>query len=115
MKIFSAAPDGNESADLEPARYFKLAIEQINSITAWMKTADRAAQPLLVHLDIFLYLAKRYPTSAELLVSSLNIPDIKATFYDWYDRCHKKIPKQFREEIKVSADDLFENLERLAA
>ncbi|WP_437725517.1 hypothetical protein [Sorangium sp. So ce861] len=115
MKFFSTAPEGNESADLEPARYFNLAIEQIKQITEWMRTADRAAQPLLVHLDIFLYLAKKYPDMAELRVASLNIPDIKTTFYDWYERCHKKIPKQFREGIKLSADDLFKDLERLAA
>ncbi|WP_437639473.1 hypothetical protein [Sorangium sp. So ce854] len=115
MKIFSAAPDGNESADLEPARYFNLAIEQVKQITEWMKTADRAAQPLLVHLDIFLYLAKKYPDMAESRVLGLNIPDIKTTFYEWYERCHKKIPKQFREEIRRSADDIFVNLEKLAA
>lgn len=114
MKIRSAAPDGNESADLEPARYFNLAIKQITEITQWMKTADRAAQPLLVHLDIFLYLAKKYPHMAESRVDSLDVPDIKVTFYDWYERCHKKIPKQFREDIKLSADGLFEDLERLA-
>lgn len=115
MKIFSSAPEGNESADLEPARYFNLAIEQIKEITEWMKTADRAAQPLLVHLDIFLYLAKKYPGMAERRVLSLNIPDTKTTFYDWYERCHKKIPTKFREEIKSSADDIFNDLENLAA
>ena len=114
MRIRSAAPDGNESADLEPARYFNLAIQQMTSITEWMKTADRAAQPLLVHLDIFLYLAKKYPDMAESRVDSLDVADMKSTFYGWYERCHKKIPKQFRENIKLSADNLFEDLERLA-
>lgn len=115
MKIFSAAPNGNESADLEPARYFNLAIEQIKKITEWMKTADRAAQPLLVHLDTFVYLARKYPDTAELRIDGLNIPEIKTTFYDWYERCNKKIPKQFREGIKASADEIFKNLEELAS
>lgn len=115
MKIFSAAPEGNESADMEPARYLNLAIEQINKITEWMKTADRAAQPLLVHLDIFILLAKKYPDVAELRMDGLDIPEIKTTFYDWYERCHKKIPKQFRDEIKLSADEIFKSLEDIAA
>lgn len=115
MKVYSAAPDGNESADLEPARYFNLAIEQIKQITEWMKTADRAAQPLLLHLDMFLYLAKKYPGMAERRVMSLDIPDVKSTFYDWYERCNKKIPKQFREDIKISADEIFKSLEDIAA
>lgn len=114
MKIYSAEPDGNESADIEPARYFNFAIEQIEEITEWMRTSDKAAQPLLVHLDIFLHLARKYPGMAKRRVLKLNIPEIKAIFYDWYERCHKKIPKQFREGIKLSADEIFKNLEEIS-
>ena len=114
MKFYSAAPEGNESADLEPARYFNLAIDQIKQITEWMKTADRAAQPLLLHLDVFRYLAKKYPSMAERRIDNLNIPDIKTTFYDWYERSHKKIPKQFRDGVKLSADEIFKDLEEIA-
>ena len=32
MKIFSTAPDGNEMADMANARYFNLAIKQIEEM-----------------------------------------------------------------------------------
>ncbi|OCA77150.1 hypothetical protein BBI01_01420 [Chryseobacterium artocarpi] len=33
MKIYNAHPEGNEMASLEPARYFNLAIEQVEQIS----------------------------------------------------------------------------------
>lgn len=115
MKIFSAAPDGNQSADLEPARYFNLAITQINQITEWMETADRAAQPLLFHVDMYLYLAKKYPEMAGSRIDSLDVPKIRVTFDAWFERCGKKIPAKFRADTKALGDRLFDELEQLAA
>ena len=40
MKIFSTAPDGNEMADMANARYFNLAIKQIEENAEWLKTAN---------------------------------------------------------------------------
>jgi CRISPR type IV-associated protein Csf3 len=113
MKIYSALPEGNQMADLEPARYFNLAIEQINEIHAWLKTAEEASQPLLVHIDIFLHLSKKYPEMAKRRVAKLNVPQIEETFNAWYERCSKKIPAKFRDEIKASADQLFSELKKV--
>lgn len=41
MKIFSTAPDGNEMADMANARYFNLAIKQIEENAEWLKTANK--------------------------------------------------------------------------
>lgn len=38
MKIYSTAPEGNEAADLENARYFNLALKQINSASQWKES-----------------------------------------------------------------------------
>src|SRR6187431_3795535 len=103
MKIYSSKPDGNESADLEPARYFNLALAQIKSISEWMITADQGAQPLLVHLDMYLHISTKYPEMAERRLQGLDIAGVRAVFFDWYERCQKKIPSQFRSEIKESA------------
>lgn len=113
MKIFNAAPEGNESADVEPARYFNLAISQINEIELWMRDTKQAAQPLLVHLDIFVTLAKKYPSLAKGRKRKLKIPQIKETFYAWYERCSPKIPEEFRAGIKSSADSIFLELENV--
>ena len=52
MKVYSTAPEGNQMADLEPARYFNLAIKQIQEAEEWLRTAEESCQPLLVHIDV---------------------------------------------------------------
>jgi hypothetical protein len=114
MRIYSSKPDGNESADLEPARYFNLALTQIKEISEWMTTADEGAQPLLVHLDMFLHISTKYPDMAERRLRNLEIARVREVFFDWYERCQKKIPSQFRSEIKESATEIFDRLEKVA-
>nr|WP_199000574.1 hypothetical protein [Flavobacterium sp. ASV13] len=113
MKIYSTAPEGNQMADLEPARYFNLAIQQIQEAEEWMKTAEEATQALLVHIDIFVYLGKKYPEMANRRVAKLNRNQIKETFYAWFERCGKKIPASFRDGVKESAEALFFELDKI--
>jgi inactivated superfamily I helicase len=113
MKIYSTAPEGNQMADLEPARYFNLAIQQIQEAEEWLRTSEEACQPLLVHVDAFVHLSKRYPEMANRRVVKLNRNQIKETFNSWFERCGKKIPVSFREGIKESADGLFSELEKV--
>lgn len=37
MKIFSTAPEGNEMAELENARYINLALKQIDENIEWLE------------------------------------------------------------------------------
>lgn len=113
MKIYNTAPEGNQMADLEPARYFNLAIQQIQEVELWLRTAEDSCQPLLVHIDVFVYLSKKYPEMANRRVAKLNRSEIKETFYAWFERCGKKIPASFREGIKESADGLFAELDKI--
>jgi hypothetical protein len=113
MKVYSTAPEGNQIADLEPARYFNLAIQQIQEAEEWLKTAEESCQPLLIHIDVFVCLSKKYPEMANRRVVKLNRSQIKETFYAWFERCGKKIPASFREGIKKSADTLFSELEKI--
>lgn len=100
-------------ADLEPARYFNLAIKQIQEAEEWLRTAEEACQPLLVHVDIFVYLSKKYPEMAGRRVAKLNRGQIKDTFNPWFERCGKKISAGFRDGIKESADALFAELDKI--
>jgi len=113
MKIYNSEPDGNEMAGLEPARYFNLAIEQIEKITEWMKTSQDNVQPLLVHLDIFVYLSKKYPEMASRRAAKLNIQQIESVFNDWFERNQKKVTVKYRGGIKESASQLFKELRTL--
>jgi hypothetical protein len=89
-KIFNATPQGNEAADIEPARYFNLAIEQINEAEVWMRDTKEIAQPLLLHIEVFVMLAKKYKDLAKARARKLDIPQIKKTFNEWQERV--KIP-----------------------
>lgn len=112
MKIYSTKPEGNKMADLEPARYFNLAIEQIQEIEEWLKTSEDICQPLLVHIDAFVHFGKHYPEMAKRRVAKLNVNQIEQTFNDWYERVKAKIPAKFRDGIKQNADELFKELEQ---
>lgn len=114
LKIFSAAPNGNEAADLEHAQYLNLAIVKIKEESEYLKTSDQAAQTMLAHIDILLHLSNKFLKDARLLVKVDDVMEWKDTFYKWYEKCKGKIPAKFRDEIKQSADDLFNNLEEIA-
>jgi hypothetical protein len=113
MKIYSTAPEGNQMADLEPARYFNLAIQQIQEAEEWLRTSQEACQHLLVHVDAFVYFSKKYPEMGNRRVEKLNRNQIKETFYAWFERCSKRIPASFRDGIKESADKLFSELDKI--
>lgn len=110
-KIFNSSPEGNESSDIEPARYFNLAIAQINEIEEWMRDTKEVAQPLLLHLDVFVYLSKKYPDMGARRKDKLNVPQIKKTFNEWFERV--KIPEKFKAGIKESGDKIISDLEKI--
>ena len=51
MKIFSTAPEGNDMADLENARYINLALKQIEQNVEWLRTTNKPVQAVLTHID----------------------------------------------------------------
>ena len=107
MKIFSTAPDGNEMADMANARYFNLAIKQIEENAEWLKTANKPT-----HIEILIMLAKRFPIDANLSIKKEKVQEWKKVFNDWFERCGNKIPVKFREGIKANGDELFKELEQ---
>jgi len=112
MKIFSTAPEGNEMAELENARYFNLALKQIEENIEWLKTAKKPVQAVLTHIDMLVIFSKRFPIDANLSIKKDKIKEWKTVFYDWYDRVNSKIPAKFRDGIKQNADELFAELEQ---
>ncbi|MHC5310922.1 hypothetical protein ACYSNM_12830 [Myroides sp. LJL116] len=112
MKIFSTAPDGNEMAELVNARYFNLALKQIEENAQWLKSANKPTQALLTHIDILVLLAKRFPIDANLLIKKTKVQEWKETFNDWFERVASKIPAKYRDGIKSNADELFRELEQ---
>jgi len=112
MKIFSTAPEGNEMAELENARYFNLSLRHIEENAEWLKTASKPTQALLIHIDILVMLAKRFPIDANLSIHKDKVQEWKQIFNDWFERCENKIPAKFREGIKANGDELFKELEQ---
>lgn len=112
MKIFSTAPEGNEMAELENARYINLAIKQIDQNIEWLKTTDKPIQAILTHIDILVWLAHRFTVNANLLIKKDKVQDWKKVFNEWFDCCGHKIPTKFREGIKTNSQELFKELEQ---
>jgi hypothetical protein len=112
MKIYSTAPDGNDMADMANARYFNLALKQINENIEWLKTAKKPVQAVLAHIDILLLLSKKFPKDANLSIEKDKVQQWKTVFYEWYERVNSKIPAKFRDGIKQNADELFAELEQ---
>ena len=77
MRIFSTAPEGNEMAELENARYINLALRQIEENIEWLKTANKPVQAVMTHIDILVSLAKRFPVNANLLIKKEKVQEWK--------------------------------------
>ena len=105
MKIFSTAPEGNDMADLENARYINLALKQIEQNVEWLRTTNKPVQAVLTHIDILVMLANKFSVNANLLIR-------KHKVQEWFDRCGNKIPAKYRDGIKANADELFAQLEQ---
>lgn len=112
MKIFSTAPEGNEMAELENARYINLALMQIDENIEWLKTTNKPTQAVLTHIDVLVMLAKRFTVNANLLIKKEKVQEWKNVFNDWFERCGNKIPVKFRDGIKANGDELFKELEQ---
>lgn len=111
MKIFSTAPEGNDMADLENARYINLALKQIEQNVEWLRTTNKPVQAVLTHIDILVMLANKFPVNANLLIRKHKVQEWKTVFNEWFDRCGNKIPAKYRDGIKANADELFAQLE----
>jgi hypothetical protein len=114
LKIYSEAPNGNQAADLEHAIYMNRAIKEIKEESERMKTLDKPIQIMLAHIDILLYLSRKFMKDAHLLIKKAEVKDWKTTFDEWFERCQGKIPAKFRDGIRQSADDLFTELGDIA-
>lgn len=112
MKIFSTAPEGNEMAELENARYINLALKQIDENIEWLKTTNKPTQAVLTHIDILVMLAKRFTVNANLLIKKEKVQEWKKVFNDWFERCGNKIPTKYRDGIKANSCELFRELEQ---
>ena len=111
MKIFSSAPEGNEAAEMQNAIYINVALERIEKSNTRLKDINKAHQVMLTHIDILLMISKRFPVNANLLIKKDRAHEWKSTFNTWFDRCSKKIPAEFRDGIRQSADELFAELD----
>ena len=109
MKVYGIKPWENEMADIASAWHVHYAIEQINEMNEWLKTANKPAQAMLFHIDVLLMLIRRFPECCSMVKKDLVI-EWEKTFNDWFERCGKKIPSEYREGIRENARDLFAEL-----
>ena len=111
MKIYGVKSWQNEAADLKPAIYINLAIEQINLSNEWLKNTEESYQTMLVNIDILLMFARRFSQDANLLIKKHEVLEWKDNFNEWFNRCGHKISLSYREGIKKNAKELFDELE----
>lgn len=111
-KVYGVNPEENTCADIVPLEYFYQAIADIKRIQPLLDEGkyDVGRQPLLVYLDIYLTLAKKYPTMASETVGKLKRKSLKVTFDSWWERNEQKIPKKYRLGIRENANQIFQDL-----
>ncbi|WP_295116520.1 hypothetical protein [uncultured Chitinophaga sp.] len=110
MTFYNGTPTGNQHADLEPARYVHLAINQIREIAEFYKTSDKPVHVMLVHVEMLLYILDKVPHMSHL-VKQPEVKEWMDAFYNWFART--KLPAKHKPEIKQSADDLFARVQAL--
>ena len=112
MKIFSTEPAGNEIAEYVGVEYLKFSISMIEEDIEWLKTNNKIAQSLLANIDMLLTIARKCTVDANLLIKKDKVQEWKQVFNEWFERCGKKIPVQYRDGIKANGDELFKELEQ---
>lgn len=111
-RVYGIRPEDNTGADIVPDSYFYRIIKNIQEVQNRMDEDGftDGRQPLLVHLDIYLTLAKKYPINASANVGGIKRKSLKRTFDVWWEKNEKKIPKKYREGVRKNADNLFQEL-----
>ena len=111
-KITGILPHENTCADLVPMSYFYDVLKNIQKVEEDIinMTYEDGRQPLLVHLDMLLSIARKYPNTAAMCIYKLKRKHLKDTFEAWWERNQKKIPKKYRTGIRQNADELFDEL-----
>lgn len=112
MRIYGTGPFQNEEADLQSGRYIVFIKENIFECIEFLKTSQEPAQDLLLHLHMLTILYETFPPN-DLIdeIIQEGIEEWKVVFAEWFSRCEMKIPKQYREGIRKSADEIFAKLE----
>ncbi len=67
-------------------------------------------QTILVHFSMIRLLAKRFRKSYSVHFSRKDIEKAKDEFWDWFDR--SKIPTKYKDELKKSAKQDFERIQK---
>jgi hypothetical protein len=81
MKFRSAAPDGNQDSDLEPARYFNLAIEHLEAAAGQSIAAQ--GQTMLGDMEVLVYMGRKYPPMAGRRIKPEKIGRWEKAFSAW--------------------------------
>src|SRR5687768_700992 len=81
MKFRSAAPDGNQDSDLEPARYFNFAMERLDAAPGQGGTAQ--GRSMLGDMEVLVYMGRKYPPMAGRRIKPEKIGRWEAAFSAW--------------------------------
>ena len=112
MKIYNVKPNGNENAEYVGTDYLKFSLSMIEDDIDWLKKTKDVAQSLLANIELLLLISERYRVDANLLIKKDQVTKWQEVFNKWYERVNKRIPDEFREGIRKSAEELFAELEQ---
>lgn len=109
-KYYKEGPFGSTVSDMEPALYFNFAIKNVKEEAERMRSSDIPFQVMLAHIYMLLHLSKGFITTSQRLIQTHDVEDWQAAFDEWYEKCSKKIPAKFRQDVLDTSKKLFKDL-----
>ena len=109
-KYYKEGPFGSTVSDMEDAVYFNFAIKNLKEEAERMRSSDIPFQLMLAHIYVLLHLSKEFVISSQLLIKTEDVVDWQSAFDDWYEKCNKKIPAKFRQDVLDTSKKLFKDL-----
>ena len=77
-------------------------------IQAILKDAGHSEQSIVVLLELLRTIGERYPKGLSVHFRRKQFDEAKGAFYQWYEKCSRRIPAKHREGVLQSAEAEFQ-------
>ncbi len=113
MGIFGPGAAENDQAVDEISSLLYIISERLETQLGLMESDDRPEQAALALIKAIRMLCDEFPLSAKIMMERKALAKWKKRFFSWYENRKDNMPKQFVEDIRISAETEFSLLEKI--
>ena len=111
MSYWGAEPDENDRGSGSISMAALWLKKQLEAASTAAVSKGAAEQAILANLVLLRLLGQDYPKELSVHVGRRTFDTAKAAFYEWYEKCSRRIPAKHREGVLQSAEAEFQRWE----